>query len=47
MSRINTPALIDELRLAFDIARPMYEFFIEAYESMMNQGLIKPEDYIR
>lgn len=47
MSRINTPKLIDELRLAFDIARPMYEFFIEAYESMMNQGLIKPEDYVR
>ncbi len=45
--RINTPALIDELRLAFDIARPMYEFFIQAYENMMNDGLIKLEDYYR
>lgn len=44
MNRINTPALIDELKLAFDISRPMYEFFIEAYENMMNEGLIKPEE---
>ncbi len=47
LSRISTPALIDELKLAFDISRPMYEFFIEAYENMMNDGLIKPEDYNR
>lgn len=47
LSRINTPALIDELKLAFDIARPMYEFLIEAYENMMNKGLIKPEDFNR
>lgn len=30
LSRINSPALIDELKLSFDIARPMYDFFIEA-----------------
>ncbi len=47
LSRINTPALIDELKLAIDIARPMYEFFIEAYENMMNEGLIKIEDFER
>lgn len=47
MSRINTPALIDELKLAFDIARPMYEFWADAYDNMMSEGLIKPEDYIR
>ncbi len=47
LSRISTPALIDELKLAFDIARPMYEFFIDAYENLMNEGLIKPEDYYR
>lgn len=47
LSRINSPALIDELKLSFDIARPMYDFFIEAYENMMNDGLIKPEDYYR
>ncbi len=47
LQRINSPALIDELKLAFDIARPMYEFFIDAYENMMNEGLIKPEDYRR
>ena len=44
LSRINSPAIIDEIKLAFDIARPMYEFMIEAYERMMHEGLIKPED---
>lgn len=47
LSRINTPTLIDELKLAFDIARPMYDFFIEAFDTMMAEGLIKPEDYTR
>ncbi|MCC8072659.1 MAG: DUF2461 domain-containing protein [Clostridiales bacterium] len=47
MSRINTPNLIDELKLAFDIARPMYEFMIEAYENMLREKLISPEDYYR
>ena len=47
LSRIATPALIDELKLAFDIARPMYEFWAEAYDNMMNEGLVKPEDYHR
>lgn len=46
-SRIADCALIDELKLAFDIARPMYEFFIEAYENLMNEGLIRPDDYYR
>jgi hypothetical protein len=32
------------MKLAFDIARPMYDFFIEAHERMMQEGLIKPED---
>lgn len=44
ISRIGSTALIDEMRLAFDIARPMYEFMIEAYERMMMEGLIKPEE---
>lgn len=47
MSRINTPALIDELRLAFDIARPMYEFFADCYDILIAEGLVKPEDYER
>lgn len=47
MSRINSSSLIDELKLAFDIARPMYEFFIDAYENMMNEGLIDIEYYNR
>ena len=40
---MNTPELINEMKLAFDIARPMYEFLIEAHERMMHEGLIKPE----
>lgn len=44
LSRIGSPSLIDEMKLAFDISRPMYEFFIEAYERMMHEGLIKPEE---
>ena len=44
MQRINSTAVIDEMRLAFDIARPMYEFLIEAHEKMMSEGLIKPEE---
>lgn len=43
MLKISTPALIDDLRYAFDKARPMYEFFIEAYQRMMDEGLITPE----
>lgn len=44
MARLNSTALIDEMRLAFDIARPMYDFFIEAHGLMMDEGLIKPEE---
>ena len=44
LERLNTTELIDEIRLAFDIVRPMYEFMIEAYERMLQEGLIKPED---
>ncbi len=47
MKRIDTPALIDELKLAFDIARPMYEFFADCYDIMIAEGLIRPEDYER
>lgn len=43
ISRMNTPALIDEMKLAFDIARPMYDFFAEAYDKMLQEGMIKPE----
>lgn len=43
LSRIATPALIDELKLAFDIARPMYEFWADCYDIMIAEGLIKPE----
>ena len=43
MERINSPELINEMKLAFDIARPMYGFMIEAHERMMHEGLIKPE----
>ena len=43
IERMNSPALIDEIKLAFDIARPMYDFMIEAHERMMKEGLIKPE----
>ena len=44
MDRLTSTAVIDEMRLAFDIARPMYEFMIEAYERMLHEGLIHPED---
>lgn len=43
MEHLNDKSLIDEMRLAFDIARPMYEFMIEAHERMMLEGLIRPE----
>ena len=44
MQRINSPEIINEMRLAFDIARPMYDFMIEAHTRMMQEGMIKPED---
>lgn len=47
LSRIAKPSLIDELKQAFETARPMYEFFIDVYEKMMSDGLIKPEDFYR
>ena len=43
LERMNTPELINEMKLAFDIARPMYDFMIEAHERLMHEGLIKPE----
>ncbi|MBR3150032.1 MAG: DUF2461 family protein [Eubacterium sp.] len=43
MERLNSTELINEMKLAFDIARPMYEFMLEAHERMMKEGLIKPE----
>ena len=47
MNRINSPSLIDELKLAFDLARPMYAFWADAYDNMLDKGIIKPEDAIR
>lgn len=47
MSLINSTDLIDKLKFIFDTARPMYDFFIRAYENMLNDGLIKPEQYMR
>ncbi len=47
MKRINSPSLIDELKLAFDLARPMYSFWADAYDNMLDKGIIKPEDAIR
>lgn len=47
MNRINSPSLIDELKLAFDLARPMYSFWADAYNNMLDKGIIKPEDAIR
>ncbi len=47
MNRINSPSLIDELKLAFDLARPMYSFWSDAYDNMLDKGIIKPEDAIR
>ena len=44
INRISSPSLIDEMKLAFDIARPMYDFMMDAYERMLNEGLVKPED---
>lgn len=43
MNRISDNTIIDEMKLAFDIARPMYDFMIEAHERMMFEGLIKSE----
>lgn len=47
MNRINSPSLIDELKLAFDLARTMYSFWADAYDNMLDKGIIKPEDAIR
>lgn len=47
MNRINSSSLIDELKLAFDLARPMYSFWADAYDNMLDKGIIKPEDAIR
>lgn len=47
MNRINSPSLIDELKLAFDLTRPMYSFWADAYDNMLDKGIIKPEDAIR
>lgn len=47
MKRINSPSLIDELKFAFDLARPMYSFWADAYDNMLDKGIIKPEDAIR
>ena len=47
MNRINSPSLIDELKLAFDLARPIYSFWADAYDNMLDKGIIKPEDAIR
>lgn len=47
MNRINSPSLIDELKLAFDLARLMYSFWADAYDNMLDKGIIKPEDAIR
>lgn len=47
MNRINSPSLIDELKLAFDLARPMYSFWANAYDNILDKGIIKPEDAIR
>ena len=47
MNRINSPSLIDEMKLAFDLARPMYSFWADAYDNMLDKGIIKPEDAIR
>ena len=47
MIRINSQSLIDELKLAFDLARPMYSFWADAYDNMLDKGIIKLEDAIR
>ena len=47
MNRINSQSLIDELKLAFDLARPMYSFWADAYYNMLDKGIIKLEDAIR
>ena len=47
MNRINSPSLIAELKLAFDLARPMYSFWADAYDNMLDKGIIKPEGAIR
>ncbi|MBR4241720.1 MAG: DUF2461 family protein [Eubacterium sp.] len=44
IQRINSSEIINEMKLAFDIARPMYEFMLEAHKKMMSEGLIKPEE---
>lgn len=47
MNKINSPSLIDELKLTFDLARPMYSFWANAYDNMLDKGIIKPEDATR
>lgn len=40
LRKINSPNLIDELKAAFTAAEPVYQFFIEAYENMISEGLL-------
>ena len=47
MNKINSSALIDEIKLAFDLASPMYTFWAKAYDNMLSKGIIKPEDAMR
>lgn len=47
LSKIGSASLIDELSLAFDIARPMYEFFIDCYDNLLSEGLVSPLDFER
>lgn len=40
LRKLDSPALIDELKHAFSAAEPMYRFLIEAYDNMIAEGLI-------
>lgn len=44
LQNMNTSRLIEEMKLSFDIARPMYDFMFKAYTIMLDEGLIKPEE---
>lgn len=44
LTEIASPHLIDELKNSFKKAKPMYEFFAECYDSLYNEGYIKPNE---
>lgn len=44
LTKLTKQELIDDIKTAFIKAKPMYDFMLEAYERMLHEGLIQPEE---